>query len=162
FPLLMQHKGPIEQFLKKFHDRAKYAKGPSRNKWPLPRHGSAFGQTAASSGALPRLSPVYYHSKMSGNCLMRTKTFAAAGAALALSAAVGFSATRSDTPAKPKGPLTSQLNRPWPAKVQTKQPQFPPTLTPAQEIRTFHMAPGFQVQLVASEPLVVDPIVAEF
>ena len=93
---------------------------------------------------------------------MRTKTFAAAGAALALSAAVGFSATRSDTPAKPKGPLTSQLNRPWPAKVQTKQPQFPPTLTPAQEIRTFHMAPGFQVQLVASEPLVVDPIVAEF
>ena len=61
----------------------------------------------------------------------------------------------------PKG-LMSELNQPWPAKVQTKQPQFPPTLTPAQELKTFHMAPGFQVQLVASEPLVMDPIVAEF
>ncbi len=90
---------------------------------------------------------------------MRFRTFALASAALALSVAVGFSATK---PAKHKGPLTTQLNRPWPAKVQTKQPKFPPTLSPAQELKTFHMAPGYQVQLVASEPLVVDPILAEF
>ena len=89
---------------------------------------------------------------------MRFRTYAIAAAALALSAAVGLSATK---PAR-KGPLTSQLNRPWPAKVQTKQPKFPPALSPAQEIKTFHMAPGFQVQLVASEPLVVDPILGEF
>src|SRR3979409_2747366 len=62
---------------------------------------------------------------------------------------------------KPKGPLTSQLNRPWPAAVQKKHPKFPPALSPAQELKTFHMAPGYQVQLVASEPLVQDPIAAE-
>jgi mono/diheme cytochrome c family protein len=90
---------------------------------------------------------------------MRFRTWALAGAALALSVAVGFSATKA---AKPKGPLTSQLNLPWPAKVQKKQPKFPPALSPAQELKTFHMAPGYQVQLVASEPLVVDPIIAEF
>ncbi len=90
---------------------------------------------------------------------MRFRTYAFASAALALSAAVGFSATK---PPAQKGPLTTQLNRPWPAKVQTKQPKFPPTLSPAQELKTFHMAPGFQLQLVASEPLVVDPILAEF
>jgi mono/diheme cytochrome c family protein len=90
---------------------------------------------------------------------MRFRTYALAGAALALSVAVGFSATKQ--PAH-KGPLTSQLNLPWPAKVQRKQPKFPPALSPAQELKTFHMAPGYQVQLVASEPLVVDPIIAEF
>jgi mono/diheme cytochrome c family protein len=94
---------------------------------------------------------------------MRLKIYALAGTALALSVAVAVSATKSDkAPAAPKGPLTSQLNRPWPAAVQRKQPKFPPALSPAQELKTFHMAPGYQVQLVASEPLVQDPIVAEF
>ena len=90
---------------------------------------------------------------------MRFRITLLASAALALSVAVGISATK---PAAPKGPLTSQLGRPWPAAVQKKQPKFPPALSPAQELKTFHMAPGYQVQLVASEPLVVDPIVAEF
>jgi len=90
---------------------------------------------------------------------MRFRIYLLASAALALSVAVGISATK---PAAPKGPLTSQLGRPWPAAVQKKQPKFPPALSPAQELKTFHMAPGYQVQLVASEPLVVDPIVAEF
>jgi mono/diheme cytochrome c family protein len=81
-----------------------------------------------------------------------------AGAALALSAAVGFSATK---PAH-EGLLTSQLNLPWPAGVQKKQPKYPPPLSPAQELKTFHMPPGYQVQLVASEPLIKDPILAEF
>jgi mono/diheme cytochrome c family protein len=90
---------------------------------------------------------------------MRFRIYALACTALALSVAVGLSATK---PVQHKGPLTSQLNLPWPAKVQTKQPKFPPALSPAQELKTFHMAPGYQVQLVASEPLVVDPILAEF
>src|SRR3984885_10485040 len=90
---------------------------------------------------------------------MRFSTYALAGAALALSVAVGVSATK---PHRHKGPLTSQPNRPWPAAVQKKQPKFPPALSPAQELKTFYMAPGYQVQLVASEPLVVDPIIAEF
>ena len=89
---------------------------------------------------------------------MRFRTYAFAGAAIALSAALAWAATK---PAVHR-PLTSQLNRPWPAAVQRKQPKFPPALSPAQELKSFHMAPGYQVQLVASEPLVVDPILAEF
>jgi len=90
---------------------------------------------------------------------MRFKTHALTCAVLALWVAAGLSATK---PARHKGPLTSQLNLPWPASVQKKQPKYPPVLTPAQELKTFHMAPGYQVQLVASEPLVKDPILAEF
>ncbi len=90
----------------------------------------------------------------------RLRSFAIAGVAFGLSAALGWAATSSS--AHHKGPLTSQLNRPWPASVQRKQPKFPPTLSPAQELKTIHMAPGYQVQLVASEPLVQDPILAEF
>jgi mono/diheme cytochrome c family protein len=91
---------------------------------------------------------------------MRIRTFALAGAALAVSAAIAFSATK---PApKPKGPVMSALNRPWPAPVVRKQPKFPPALSPEQEAKTFHMAPGYQLELVAAEPLVVDPIFAEF
>jgi mono/diheme cytochrome c family protein len=90
---------------------------------------------------------------------MRIRTFALgaalAGGALAVSAAIAFSAP-------PKGPVMSALNLPWPAKVQKKQPKFPPALSPEQEARTFHMAPGYQVELVAAEPLVVDPVFAEF
>jgi mono/diheme cytochrome c family protein len=94
---------------------------------------------------------------------MRIKTFALAASVLALTAAAGYSAAKKAVePVDPKGPVTSQLNRPWPAKVERKQPKFPPALSPAQEAKTFHMAPGYQVQLVAAEPLVVDPIIAEF
>ena len=94
---------------------------------------------------------------------MKFRTYALASvaivAALAVSVAVGISATKK---AAANGPVMSQLNLPWPAKVQRKQPKYPPTLTPAQEAKTFRMAPGFQVQLVASDPMIEDPIVAEF
>ena len=89
---------------------------------------------------------------------MRLRTAALATAAVFLSAAIAVSATK---PAS-KGPLSSALNLPWPAKVQKTNPKFPPALSPAAELKTFHMAPGYQVQLVASEPLVMDPILAEF
>src|SRR6201995_2082784 len=89
---------------------------------------------------------------------MQFRTYALAGAAIA---AIAVAAVFFVKPTGNKG-LMSELNQPWPAKVQTNQPQFPPTLTPEQEVKTFRMAPGFQVQLVASDPLVTDPIVAEY
>jgi mono/diheme cytochrome c family protein len=87
---------------------------------------------------------------------MRLRTYLIAGTVLVL-AAGGFWVFKHN-----QGPLTSDLNLPWPAGVETKQPEYPPVLTPAQELKTFHMPPGYQVQLVASEPLVQDPILAEF
>src|SRR3954469_158872 len=89
---------------------------------------------------------------------MKFRTYALAGAAVAVLAIAAVFVVRQ---AGHKG-LMSELNQPWPAKVETNKPQFPPTLTPEQEVKTFRMAPGFQVQLVASDPLVIDPILAEF
>src|SRR3954471_3488568 len=83
---------------------------------------------------------------------MKFRTYALAGAAVAVLAIAAVFVVRQ---AGHKG-LMSELNQPWPAKVETNQPQFPPTLTPEQEVKTFRMAPGFQVQLVASDPLVID------
>ena len=37
-----------------------------------------------------------------------------------------------------------------------------PPKTPAQELATFQVEPGFKVQLVASEPMVQDPVVIQF
>src|ERR1700691_3094704 len=76
---------------------------------------------------------------------MHLRTYLITGTALVLSAAVGFSANK---PAPPRGPLTSSLTQPWPAGLQRKQPNYPPVLSPAQELKTFHMPPGYQVQLV--------------
>ncbi len=93
---------------------------------------------------------------------MRNRTFALgaafSGAALAMTVAI----TGCSKPAPKAAPVMSALNRPWPAPVVEKQPQFPPALTPEEEAKTFHMAPGYQVELVAAEPLVVDPVFAEF
>jgi mono/diheme cytochrome c family protein/glucose/arabinose dehydrogenase len=37
-----------------------------------------------------------------------------------------------------------------------------PTLSPEQELATFRIAPGFRVELVAAEPLVVDPVAMDW
>ena len=89
---------------------------------------------------------------------MRTKTALFATAALVGTVAVGYLVWSTVS----HGPLTSIVNRPWPAAVNTKQPEYPPVLTAQEELKTFHMAPGYQVQLVASDPLIKDPILAEF
>lgn len=89
---------------------------------------------------------------------MRLKTYLIAGTALVLAVGGGFWAIQSGH----QQLLTSPLNAPWPAGVDENQPKYPPALSPAQELDTFHMPPGYQVQLVASEPLVKDPILAEF
>src|SRR5258707_15878868 len=52
------------------------------------------------------------------------------------------------------------------AGEQQKQPTFPvppsPPLTPEDALKTFKLAPGFHIELVASEPLVEDPIAIAF
>lgn len=89
---------------------------------------------------------------------MANRTILLGAGALLASAAIGYLVWRNI----PHGPETSILNRPWPAAVMTRQPEYPPVLTPTEELKTFHMAPGYQVQLVAADPLVKDPILAEF
>ncbi len=44
---------------------------------------------------------------------------------------------------------------------RVKIPPSPP-LTPEQALASFEMAPGFRIECVASEPLVVDPVMFEF
>lgn len=59
-------------------------------------------------------------------------------------------------------PIVSIPNRPWPAPVVQDEPEQPPPLAPAEAIKTFHMAPGYRLELVAAEPLTRDPILLEF
>ena len=59
------------------------------------------------------------------------------------------------------GQQSSPVNRPWPPEVQKVSPESP-ALTPAQALQTFHMPPGYRIELVASEPLVQDPIVIDW
>jgi mono/diheme cytochrome c family protein/glucose/arabinose dehydrogenase len=54
-------------------------------------------------------------------------------------------------------PQRSPANRPWPPDVQTVRDQSP-VLTPTEALATFYMPPGYRLELVASEPLVQDPI----
>jgi mono/diheme cytochrome c family protein/glucose/arabinose dehydrogenase len=49
----------------------------------------------------------------------------------------------------------------WPAPVR-KTPEKAPVLSPEQERDTIVVPPGFRVELVASEPLVIDPILIDF
>lgn len=59
-------------------------------------------------------------------------------------------------------PIATPANLPWPAPVEKDASQFPPALSPAEAAKTIHMAPGYHLELVASEPLVKDPILAEY
>ena len=52
-------------------------------------------------------------------------------------------------------------NRAWPPPVQ-KVSNDSPTLTPDAELKTFHVPTGYRVELVASEPMVVDPIAVDY
>ncbi len=88
---------------------------------------------------------------------MRTRI---GGLALALAACVATAVV--GAPAKRSGPLSSQLNRPWPVGAEKVADGLSRPLTAAEELRTFHMPPGYRVELVASEPLVHDPVLMEF
>jgi mono/diheme cytochrome c family protein/glucose/arabinose dehydrogenase len=49
----------------------------------------------------------------------------------------------------------------WPPGVQ-RVPIESPALSPADSLKTFSMPPGYHVELVASEPLVQDPVVMDW
>jgi len=55
----------------------------------------------------------------------------------------------------------SPANQPWPPGVQKVSDQSP-VLAPAEALKTFYMAPGYHLELVAAEPLVQDPILMDW
>lgn len=52
-------------------------------------------------------------------------------------------------------------DRAWPPRVQ-RVGAASPALSPADSMKTFHMPPGYRAELVASEPMVVDPVLIDF
>jgi glucose/arabinose dehydrogenase len=55
----------------------------------------------------------------------------------------------------------SPANRPWPPGVQTVPPESP-VLAPADALKTFYMPPGYHLELVASEPLIQEPVAVDW
>jgi len=53
---------------------------------------------------------------------------------------------------------------PFPADEMWKRIVIPPSpaLTPAEALKSFRLAPGFRIECVAAEPLIVDPVTFEF
>jgi mono/diheme cytochrome c family protein/glucose/arabinose dehydrogenase len=49
----------------------------------------------------------------------------------------------------------------WPPRVQEVPAESPP-LSPTAAVKTFYMPPGYSVELVASEPLVQDPVAIDW
>lgn len=82
--------------------------------------------------------------RKSGNPVDRSRLFVLA--AFMLSAGVVFA---------------QQDGRAWPPPVVPVSTESSPK-SPAESMRTFTVAPGYRVELVASEPLIQDPIVTEF
>jgi mono/diheme cytochrome c family protein len=59
-----------------------------------------------------------------------------------------------------QGPAPSS---PWPPPLQpAPETASAPVLSPADEMKTFFLPPGYRVELVASEPLISDPVVIDF
>ena len=56
---------------------------------------------------------------------------------------------------------SSPVNRQWPPDVQ-KVPDDSPSLSPEEALKTFYMPPGYHLELVASEPLIQDPIAMDW
>ncbi len=56
---------------------------------------------------------------------------------------------------------SSPVGRPWPPDVQ-KVSDDSPALSPEEALKTFYMPPGYRLELVASEPLIQDPIVMDW
>src|SRR5690348_13226242 len=63
-------------------------------------------------------------------------------------------------------PATNPTTRPASRPTANTMEHFPappaPPLTPAEEMKTFTLPPGYHIELVASEPDVEDPVVATF
>src|SRR4051812_44869787 len=55
----------------------------------------------------------------------------------------------------------SSVQRQWPPGLQPTLDESP-VLSPGDELKTFYTPPGYSLQLVASEPLVQDPVVVDW
>jgi putative membrane-bound dehydrogenase-like protein len=76
-------------------------------------------------------------------------------AAAVLAAGIAVATLRGDQQTSPA--------RPWPPAGERMAPASPaPVLAPADALRTFSMPPGYRLELVASEPLIQDPIVIDW
>jgi mono/diheme cytochrome c family protein/glucose/arabinose dehydrogenase len=65
------------------------------------------------------------------------------------------------TMAAVSGDQTAPLVSPWPPGVQKVADSSPP-LAPEDALKTFYMAPGYRLELVASEPLIQDPVAIDW
>ena len=54
-----------------------------------------------------------------------------------------------------------QATKPWPPGLQTVSDESP-VLSPEDEMKTFFMPPGYHVELVASEPMIEEPILIDW
>ena len=59
------------------------------------------------------------------------------------------------------GYQSSQSGLPWPVPVQKVSPDSP-ALSPAEALKTFTMPPGYHLELVASEPMIQDPVAMDW
>jgi mono/diheme cytochrome c family protein/glucose/arabinose dehydrogenase len=59
------------------------------------------------------------------------------------------------------GNQSSPPNRPWPSGVHKVTDESPP-LSPDEALGTFHMAPGYRLELVASEPMIQEPVAIDW
>jgi mono/diheme cytochrome c family protein/glucose/arabinose dehydrogenase len=55
----------------------------------------------------------------------------------------------------------AQVSRPWPPGLQQVAEESPP-LPPEEALKRFYMPPGYRVELVASEPLILDPVMIDW
>jgi glucose/arabinose dehydrogenase len=83
----------------------------------------------------------------------RSHTSAVLAAILALALTIPFAALPRAQRSVPK--------RPWPPGVQQVPPESP-ALAPADALKTFFMPPGYRIELVASEPLVQEPVALDW
>ncbi|MDP9322506.1 MAG: c-type cytochrome [Acidobacteriota bacterium] len=84
--------------------------------------------------------------------------FSTAAAAAGILCAVSFAGVQAFQ-ARQTGPRTARQS--WPPPV-SKTPEKAPPLSAEDELKTIVLPPGYHAQLVANEPLVVDPIAIEF
>ena len=56
---------------------------------------------------------------------------------------------------------SSPSNRPWPPGVQ-QVPDSSPALSPEDALKSFFMAPGYHLELVASEPMIQEPVAIDW
>ncbi len=59
------------------------------------------------------------------------------------------------------GYQSSPSNRPWPPGVLSVSDASPP-LSPQEALKTFYMPPGYRLELVASEPLIQEPVAIDW